>query len=118
MSSSLHESFDELHEHVSSLHRHLQIMRCRVNALTVFDRFFEAIDKRFARSKVLRTDKINHAKVLHEVVLKGVSSEHDATFRGNGSEGHGDFRGDVLDLVTLITDDKVWSRVEQGATEH
>ena len=111
--ASQHEAFKESVQHVRAISHQLNIGRCAVDALPVADWTLKQISKLVLGAQVVWSDKVDHAPVLCEVVLKWVPSEDDTTSGHDILKCLGDVGVVVLDAVSFVTHHQVWTRMTQ-----
>lgn len=83
MRPPLHETHEQRVQHVGSVTHQLNIGLCRVDTLPVLYRPFEHVAEFGFRAEIVRPDEVDHAPILHEVVLEGVAGQDHAAFRAH-----------------------------------
>lgn len=114
MRPPLHEPQQKRVQNVRPIPHELDVVLRWVNALPVLDGPLEHVAKLGLGAEVVGTDKVDHAPVLHQVVLERVARKHDPPFGPHLLESVGDWSVRVLDPVAFIANDQVGAWVYKG----
>lgn len=79
MRAALNEAIEEIMEDVRSSLHHLSVLWGGVHALTVLDGALEHVGEFLLRAQVRRADEIDHAPILHQIILQRVARQNNTT---------------------------------------
>ena len=113
VASSQDKPFQEGMKDVGPIAHQADIRGSAVHALAVGDGPLKEIGKLSFRAEVVGSDKVHHAPILCEVVLKRVACHQDATPCSDLLQSLGDVCDVILNPVSLITDHQVWPGTTQ-----
>lgn len=111
MRPPLHKPDQQRVQDMRTVSHQLDVVFGRVDALAVLDGALKHVAKLGFGAEVVGTNKVNHAPVLHEVVLEGVTGQDNAALRAHLLQGLGDGGVRVFDAVAFVADDQVGARV-------
>ena len=100
-------------EHEGPVSHKLFVGLFTVRALSVLDWVCKPVVKLWQGSQVIRTDKVNHAPVLFQVVLQRVACQHAAPFSLDRFQCFRNRSIFVFDPVTFVANHYVRAGVDQ-----